>query len=277
MEKVDALKKYKRLLKLGGKSKWTINTYINVLERLFDYCKGDVDDITEEDVNDFLLYLKEEKGLDGRSLATYRASIKSFSDLMSLQLDFKMIPKSKHSGRRVPKIITKEEVRKLVKRAKTLQFKCIVSLSYDGLLRVGETIGLKVNNVDLKRRELMVANPEKGGTPCIIKIRKETQELLKKYIKRNHLKTDDLLFPSRLGKSFKANTISSRFRILADKLEMSKDISFHTLRHSRATHLLRAGVDFFKVHKMTRHVDIRNTTIYLHLVPEEIAEEELEI
>jgi integrase len=178
------------------------------------------------------------------------------------------IPKPKLSISKVPKIFTKDQIDMLVAEADT-KMKAMIKLAYVGALRVGELARIKVCDLDLENKDLLLFEPEKGGEPLKVPLDNSTISLLKRYLSmRKNLKKDDPLFLSRKGSFYSPTHISREFKNLCKKVGI--DGNFHLLRHSRATHLLRDGLGLYEVNRLLRHKRLDTTAIYLHLTNEDL-------
>jgi site-specific recombinase XerD len=94
-------------------------------------------------------------------------------------------------------------------------------------------------------------------------------QLLAMYMQNTNGADDSPLFPSgKTNSHMESASISAMFRDRA--LELDIDRTFHSLRHSRATHLIRDGADIYTVSKLLRHQRIDTTTIYVHLAQEDL-------
>jgi integrase len=155
-----------------------------------------------------------------------------------------------------------------------LKLKTMILVAYEAALRTDELCNLKVRQVNLEEKELFVEKPLKHSQQQAIPLSTKVSSLLKQYISKNNLgdKKEEILFPTKTGKKYHPNNFSSHvFRPIA-KLA-GYDVRYYTLRHSRATNLLRRGLDIGWVRRITRHRNINNVLKYIHLSSQDLREE----
>jgi len=136
-------------------------------------------------------------------------------------------------------------------------------------LRVSELVGLKIS--DLFFEEGFIKVTGKGDKQRFVPIVPNTQKLITVYkeqvrvhlpIQPNH---QDVLFLNRRGKQLTRAMIFTIIKDLAEKIDLNKNISPHTFRHSFATHLLENGADLRAIQLMLGHESITTTEIYMHV------------
>jgi integrase/recombinase XerD len=136
-------------------------------------------------------------------------------------------------------------------------------------LRVSEIITLKIS--DLFFEEGFVKITGKGNKQRFVPIAKSTQKYIELYKStiRSHMTItkgfEDTLFLNRRGKQLTRAMVFTIIKDLAVKINLAKNISPHTLRHSFATHLLENGADLRSIQMMLGHESITTTEIYVHL------------
>jgi len=254
-EQIDKiLKKFRNKLILEGKSQSTLRNYTYTLKKFLQNLETlEVYEIELKDIEEFLLEIEGK-----RSMARHAFALKSFFKLMDRREISEKIPVPRYQ-QKLPHWLKKNEFEKLKAAAETRRELLIIQLGYDAALRVSELADLKCENVDLSEGYVTITG--KGGYQDTIPISKETINLLKKSMDS---KKEYVLYGSK-GKMH-PDTINKIFSKIAERAEL-KDISFHCLRHSRATHLLLEGVDLAFVNKLLRHRRLDTTSIYLHLLP----------
>ncbi|MFW9924199.1 MAG: tyrosine-type recombinase/integrase [Candidatus Thorarchaeota archaeon] len=155
-----------------------------------------------------------------------------------------------------------------------LKLKVMILLAYEAALRTDELCNLKLKHLNLKKKEIFIEKPLKHSQPQAIPISNNLTSLLKDYLDQyKYLKEDeDLLFPTKTGKKYHPNNFATHvFRPIAQ--EAGFDVRYYTLRHSRATNLIKQGLDIGWVRRITRHRNINNVLKYIHLDSEDIRKE----
>jgi site-specific recombinase XerD len=173
---------------------------------------------------------------------------------------------------KLPKSVSKQEAQTIIEYAFNLPAKykhtryrnraMLATLIYTGL-RLNEMLNLKLHEVDMENRTILVKGG-KGGKDRILPISSKLQEYLSRYLEdRKRLSRESIYFFTTL-RSDKPVTNSGTKRIItAIKKGTGINFSAHKLRHTFATLMLEGGCDLFSLQKMLGHSDIKTTTIYL--------------
>jgi site-specific recombinase XerD len=170
------------------------------------------------------------------------------------------IPKPKRN-KKIPEILTKDEIKKMIDCTSNIKHKLILKVLYGCGLRVSELINLLKKDINFLE-ELVHIRLAKGKRDRFVKIPGKLKEELEAYCRLNH---EEILFPSnRTGKLTK-KTIGKIVENAARKAGIKKDVYPHLLRHSFATHLLENGTDLRIIQKLLGHSDIRTTQIYTQI------------
>lgn len=146
--------------------------------------------------------------------------------------------------------------------------RALFELLYSSGLRPGEPGKLKVSDVDLHQRYVVVRG-DKVGKDRMVPITRRAQEYLAILLEGK--KTDDWVFETRSGKSVTTQTVNQTFIRYTKKAEVYKPkLSAHSIRHSCATHLLERGADLRYVQKLLGHESIESTVIYTRELTEKM-------
>ena len=275
-------KEYKNYLKIErGLSNNTIINYGLDLDKLV--CFLDENNITqtpltitEETIQQFIYYYAST--LNARSQSRLISGLKSFFSFLVFEDYIKTSPmqliESPKTQRKLPDTLSLEEIDTLLS-AIDLSFdegernRTMLETLYSCGLRVSELITLKIS--DLFFEEGFIKITGKGNKQRFVPIDLETQKHIVLYIKsiRNKLKIskefEDTLFLNRRGKQLTRAMIFTIIKDLAKKINLNKNISPHTFRHSFATHLLENGADLRSIQLMLGHESITTTEVYMHL------------
>ena len=171
--------------------------------------------------------------------------------------------------RRIPAVLSVEEVTLLLRAATAPKYKAAFATAYGAGLRVSEVVALKVGDIDSERMLLRVERG-KGRRDRHAMLSPQLLELLRLWWREG--KRRGVMFPHGWlfpGRSY-TDPISSRqlHRVVQEAAEVAgirKRVGPHTLRHSFATHLLEAGTDIRYIQGLLGHSSIKTTTIYTHL------------
>lgn len=264
-----------------GLAQNTIDAYRRDLSDFLDYClsKGveSIKKIERTHINGYFLSIHEKK-LSPTSVMRKTASIRGFFKWLcaneiceknpALTLEPPKVPK------RLPKVMTIEEINKILSENLNKKEKLIVELLYGCGLRVSELVNLKVNDVDSSAKYLRCVG--KGSKERIVPIGSMALKALKNYEKERSLilqtkgKTSKSLFLTNEGKSITRQEVYTFIHSLGEKIH--KSISPHTLRHSFATHLLENGADLRVVQELLGHSDVSTTQLYTHISKKRLKE-----
>ena len=255
------LEKYKQELQLQGKSNRTIEAYTSACKCLFKFTKKDAFSINSDDVRKYLLWIKSNNIAPATS-NNKLAGIRSFFKIIKRDLvGLKDIPRQKLK-KRVPVVLSKQEVNKLLKGLNNLKHRAALSTIYSGGLRLDEARLLKITDIDSKRMRILVNG--KGNKQRYTLLSKTALKLLRNYYICYKPKT--WLFE---GREVNRPLCKRSFQCMIDravkKAGIIKPISLHTLRHSFATHLLEAGTALQTIQILLGHKNISTTTTYTHV------------
>lgn len=187
-------------------------------------------------------------------------------------------------GRKLPKVLTREEMDRLIAAASArdgaqgLRLACMVELAYASGLRISELTGLSLSALARDPAYLIVKG--KGGKERLAPLNEAARTAVKAYLDARPTflpkgdKANPWLFPSR-GKG--GRLTPRRFAQLLDEAAADAGIdparvSPHVLRHAFATHLLEGGADLRVVQKLLGHADVATTQIYTHVAQDRLAE-----
>ena len=228
------------------------------------------ENVTKEMILDFLNYLEEKKN-SIRTRNQRLAAIHSFyqycsaDEIEHIENIQKILSiKTKKYEKKAQEYLTKEEVQTLLARIDTStkigrRNLLVLSLLYDTAARAEEIIHLKLE--DIRLEEQLVILTGKGNKQRIVPIMENTKKLIIQYLKENKIESGYLL---------KSDTTYSMLYHLFLKLNqtsiISKKITSHTLRRSRATHLLEAGVNILYIQELLGHEDISTTQEYAKVI-----------
>ncbi|WP_022669612.1 site-specific tyrosine recombinase/integron integrase [Hippea alviniae] len=210
------------------------------------------------------------KGLSSKSINRKLASLSVFFEFLKQKgivekNPVKLVDKPKQK-KSLPKFLEVDELVGLLESVKDKRDRALLELLYSTGLRVSELVSLNVEDVDFDNLRLKVRR--KGGRVMYVPFGRRAGEYLLEYLKGR--KTGPL-FLNRYN-----NRISDRMvRKIIKRYALGsifKDISPHTLRHTRATHLLNSGMDLRLLQRFLGHSSIRATQIYTHLNLKELSD-----
>ncbi len=257
MNKQELLNMTERELNIRNYSKKTVKTYLHYISEYLDYKKENLEKMDPENIKDFILMKKEQK----YSPQTLNLSINSLKFVYNNIIGEKMslgIHMAKRD-KKLPVVLTREEVSKIIEVTLNKKHKLLLALSYGAGLRVSEVVDLRVKDIDFGNLTLHIKGA-KGKKDRITvfpeKIKADLEELVK------DKGGDAIVFESERGGPLSLRSAQKVFENALNKADIKKDASFHSLRHSFATHLLENGVDIRYIQELLGHSNIRTTQIY---------------
>ena len=255
----------------------TIVAYERDIKALLEFFGVNAAEITRRNINAYIYHLREKK-YTPTSIARKIASIKGFYRWACVNCFLKNNPaeflEQQKLPKKLPKVLTIEEINKILAQELDLVEKVIVELLYGCGLRVSELVNVKPENIDLKAKYLRCIG--KGSKERLVPLNRHAVDALRKYylqreyvINLCNLKNVRLLLHSN-GKEYTRQDIWYFIRKEGEKL--NKAISPHTLRHTFATHLLENGADLRVVQELLGHSDVATTQLYTHISKKRLKE-----
>ena len=228
-----------------------------------------MEDITESDIQQYILYLKKEKGLSAGTINNYISAIKFFhTHVLGKEWNPKKIPRMKRRHK-FPVIPPQQDVLAILNATANLKHKAILALIYGSGLRVGEVARLKICDICSKSMRVRVEYAKHNTNRYTI-LSATALQILRKYFRAylssTSYKPDDWLFPGQnKNEHIHVKTIKNTLIKLRNRLQLDQNISAHTLRHCFATHALEDGVDPVFIQQMLGHKHLQTTLTYLHM------------
>lgn len=253
----DYAREFERQLKLRNNADSTIQTYIGMMRQFLLHCKKDPRAITVRMVEDYLLTLKSTayKKQMIFTLQNFYANVLKMPGYLAEV----PIPKKEKF---IPEILNVDEVYSLIQSIPNLKQRTVIQLIYACALRIGETVNIRVKDIDGKRKVLAIRQA-KGAKDRLVPIPDDTIILLREYYKQYRPK--EFLFEGQCSPQYDVRSIQQVFYRAKNKANIRKKVSVHSLRHSRATHLVDNGVDMSMIQKFLGHSNIKTTVdFYLH-------------
>lgn len=276
------IKSFQSYLKIErGLSKNTVANYTFDLERLSKFLLENEISISPEKINEEIIQqfiYAVSKEVNARSQARIISGLKSFFSYLIFE-DYRSdnpmeLIEAPRLGRKLPDTLSIDDIDNLIaaidlSTPEGERNRAILETLYGCGLRVSEITTLKIS--DLFFDEGFIKITGKGNKQRFVPIAIATQKYIELYRNtiRNHLDIskghEDTLFLNRRGKQLTRAMIFTIIKMLAIKINLQKNISPHTLRHSFATHLLENGADLRSIQMMLGHESITTTEIYVHL------------
>jgi integrase/recombinase XerD len=253
----NLLKASTRCLKLRNYSPRTIKAYLMYIKEYLSYLDSRKRFHCHKSIEDFLLD-KQKKNCSPQTINLALSSIKFLHhEILNNKniLNFKFSRRSK----KLPVVLSKYEIMQIIDNVTNKKHKLAISLGYASGLRVSEIVNLKVKDINLNELTLHIKNA-KGKKDRITVIPKKLVPLLNLFTLAKN--KNNYVFENTRGGKLTSTTFQKVFRKALKTTNIKKDATFHSLRHSFATHLLENGVDVRYVQELLGHTNIRTTQIY---------------
>lgn len=273
-----SLAEYAKRLALRTDASRTRHSYYRSLRLIAQHCGGDPALLTEEQLRDYLLHVKNVKGWKPKTIRQTLACAKIFFVEMLGHRDWTVFSQVKTKDHdELPAVLTRPQVHALLAHIRLRRYRTPLKLIYCCGLRLSECLALTIHDVLGHQNKLMIRGG-KGHKDRMVPLPTPMVEDLRRYwaFHRHPL----LLFPNagrgqqhgpqlraRLHAATAAMPVSSlqRLIIVARQELHLPAASIHTLRHSFATHLLESGASLHTIQALLGHRKIDTTMVYLHL------------
>ena len=258
-------------LQLAGLSEGTQGAYLRVVRQLADHYHTPPDRLSEHQVRDYLLHLKNDRRLASATLIVAYSGIRFFYSHTAPR-DWPTLQRLRvRREKALPDVLSVAEVRRLIDAVRLPHYQTYFWTVYSLGLRRTEGLHLQVRDIDAARMMVHV-HLGKGAKDRYVPLPSRTLAML-----RAHWATHRhpvWLFPATGADPRQAtaadgpmprSSAQKALQRVVQELKFQKAISIHTLRHSYATHLLEAGVNLRLIQQYLGHSSLRTTMVYLHL------------
>ena len=247
----------------------TIKTYVSYMRSFMEEFKNrNPGSVTTPEINEYILKLIRTKGISSSQQNQRINAIKFYYEkVLGRKRMYYNVNRPKKE-KRMPRILTVEEVELLLKHCNNLKHKCILMALYSGGLRRSELINLKISDIDSPRMLIRITN-SKGNKDRNTLLSEKLLKLLRDYY-RYH-KPKYWLFEGQGGGQYSATSIANILRKALKKAQIDKNATPHTLRHSFATHLLEQGINLRYIQELLGHSSIKTTEIYTHVSSKQLS------
>jgi integrase/recombinase XerD len=248
----------------------TRESYLKAVAGLAQHYRRSPDQISEAEVQAYLLYLLQERKLAWSSVNIVTHGLKFFfhCTLRRRELEF-MVPAARQP-QKLPEILGREEVAALIDKTRNLKHRVLLMTTYAAGLRVSEVCTLKLAHIDSARGMIRVEQG-KGAKDRYTLLSMRLLKELRLYwqVQRPRI----YLFPAARTPDDPMDTKSAQriFYAAKDRAGIAKECGIHGLRHAFATHLLESGTDIHTIQRLMGHGHLSTTMRYFHLAQEHLS------
>jgi integrase/recombinase XerD len=242
----------------------TIDTYCKLLCNFEKESGKSLYEITTEDFKSKLHFMITQKGSSTSTINQLISAFKIFYvDVCHREWE-EFHVKRPRCEKKLPIVLSLEEVGRMISVTNNLKHKAILMLTYSAGLRRMEVLQIKPKDIDSQRMQVRVVQG-KGKKDRYTILSQKTLDILRQYYKAE--RPEKYLFEptGRKGQVLSEKSMEQIVKNSAKKAGLKKDVSFHTLRHCFATHLLEAGVNLRQIQQFMGHTSFKTTAVYLHV------------
>jgi site-specific recombinase XerD len=240
----------------------TVRAYLYFNRDFIGFIHKSPSEINDNDIKEYLFHLAEEKRFTASTLDQAINALKFYYGTM-LRKKFVYEVKRPRKDKKLPVVLSKEEVAKILDSVDNIKHKAILMLVYFAGLRVGEVVKLKPEDIDSKRMLIHIKG-SKGRKDRYTLLSETALETLRQYW-RKYKPAKWIFGGAREGKHLSVRSVDKIFQNACDEAGINKDVSVHALRHSFATHVLEGGTDLGYIQELLGHAHSETTEIYTHV------------
>jgi integrase/recombinase XerD len=244
----------------------THESYLYSMISLVSYYHQPPDELTQEDIQNYLIYLMKDRQL---APATCRLQLNGIRFFFKQVLKWPTCQLTMHypsRPQRIPELLSRSEVKAILNGLENLKHQTLLKTCYGAGLRVSELVALRVSDIDSERHFLRVEQG-KGARDRLVPLSPMLLSVLREYWQ--HYRPSNVLFYNQT--TLQSNSISCAGKVFNKAKKRAGIIKvggIHSLRHAYATHQLEYGVPMHLLQRWLGHQDIRTTMRYVHWVPE---------
>ena len=253
-------------LRIRNLAENTQTSYLQSVTGLAGYYHRSPDQISVQEVQDYLLYLSQERHLAWKSCNTIRHGLRFFYrvTLGRPATEF-YLPCAKEPSK-LPEILSHEELVRLFTVTTNRKHRALLMTTYAAGLRASEVTRLRISDIDSGRMCIRVEQG-KGQKDRYLPLAPQLLAQLREYWRQ--LRPPQWMFPgSQIDRPMSREAAWETYVKARDKAGITKAGGIHLLRHCFATHLLEAGTELVVIQRLLGHTSIRSTLVYLHLAQE---------
>jgi site-specific recombinase XerD len=263
MKKQETIEKFVKQLEIENYAQQTVKSYSSALNLFLEYMENlKADKVGDKEIQDYLHYCATKKQYSFSAMKHVIATIR----YLYIKVLNKPIPQALNIDLRkphkLPVVLSKEEIQKIIKVTKNIKHKAILLLVYSAGLRLGELLNLKLSDIDSAAMKIFIRQG-KGKKDRYVMLSHNALQLLREYYKS--YRPQKYVFEGQKGGKYSPKSVQTLFKLALIKSGITKKATVHTLRHSFATHLLDEGTDIRFIQELLGHKRLETTQIYTHV------------
>jgi site-specific recombinase XerD len=260
-----------RDMDLRNMSARTVESYVDQVKGLAKYYRRSPDQLSNDEIQRYLLYVREERQLSSSTCNQIRAALKFFYAVTLQRPHTALAIPPMRSVQKLPEILSREEVERILGTTRTLRERVLLMVTYGAGLRVSEVVALRPADLDSERGVIRVVQGKgRKDRYTVLASRLET-EVARYYAVYG--RPAHWLFPQRRDatRHIDIGTVHKIYTATKRRAGVTKVGGIHSLRHAFATHSLEAGLDLPTLGRMLGHTSVTTTMRYLHTTTKRVA------
>lgn len=247
-------------------AKSTMESYLRTIRQISNFHNQSAETLSNEQVQDYLLYCIQEKKLSWSSCNVLFCGLKKYYQgyLGRKNSEFSIPPRPR--CKKLPMLLSRQEVYQLLEAPKSLKHRALLATVYSSGLRVSEVVKIRPEHIESEKLMLRVEQG-KGRKDRYTIISSYCLDILRDYW-RAYRPGEWLFFGMDKNVPMPINTAQRIFYNAKKKTRITKGLGIHTLRHCFASHLLENGTEIYAIKKWMGHRSLKTTYGYIHLSPD---------
>ena len=249
----------------------TVEAYVAGVKGLAKYYMQAPDQLSDDQVQRYLLYLREERQLSSSSCNQIRCALKFFYEVTVRRPQPSLTVPPMRQTQKLPEILSREEVERIVAATRTRRERVLLMATYGGGLRVSEVVALRPTDLDAERGVIRVEQGKGKKDRYTVLAERLVRELDPYY--RVYGRPEHWVFAQRADatRHMDASSAQMIYTTAKRRAGIVKVGGIHSMRHAFATHSLEAGVDLATLGRMLGHTSVSTTMRYLHTTTKRVA------
>ena len=257
-------------LRLRGYSPRTVKAYVRGVKKLVEFYGRPATEITGEEIRTYLLHMLETQHLSGSSVNQTVCAIRFFYvKVLGRPWEVERVVYHKRR-RKLPIVLSRSEIASLLAGCSSLKQQALLTTLYSTGLRLREATQLVPSDIDSQSMRILVREA-KGGRQRYVMLSPTLLRILRAYFKQ-YRPTRWLFYGHSKEVPIHDRTVQRLVDQAANKAELGKRVTPHTLRHTFATHLLEQGTNVRYIQELLGHRHFKTTMIYTHVRPQALSE-----
>jgi integrase/recombinase XerD len=252
-----------RAMQLREFSPKTQEAYVAAVSGLAKYCNKSPEKIVQEEVENYLLHLRQELKRSSSTCNVVISGLRFFYEHTIKDESVKLRLPPRKKTKRLPEVLSREDVNRVITSLANIKHRVILMTAYSAGLRVSELVRLRQKHIDSSRMVIRVEQG-KGKKDRYTILSQRLLKELRVYYKA--CRPENWLFPAKISiRHISISSVQKIYYKAKKKAGITKGKGIHTLRHCFASHLLEAGYDVRRIQILMGHRSLSTTMAYLHV------------